>query len=768
MKFHGLSLDPFQQTAIEHIDAGHSVLVAAPTGTGKTLVADYLIEKILQADGEVIYTAPVKALSNQKYREYTEQLGRDKVGLVTGDLVINRDAPVRIMTTEILRNMLLEDTRATQGMGAAAESDDSSEPAEEPDEAERTELAATASPSDTQMPEINRLHAVIIDEIHFLDDPERGTVWEELLIYLPTRIRILGLSATASNLEEMAAWLSAIRETDVKVVREDKRAVPLEMYMASLDTQLVTQKRYNTLYKQWKNRRSGKGGGKKRGSRGGRGRGKKGRGRQSRGRKSRGGDQKIERTRHYHVFEMMQDSGFPALYFIFSRKLVERLAQGLARGPSGRRLARIAKKDEINAKLREFDKQFPGVLTGRTRATLKKGIAWHHAGIHVALKALVEELYEARLINALFCTSTFALGINMPARTVIFDSLTKFNGTDIVPLTVREFMQMAGRAGRRGIDVAGDIIVRQDFDQYEDVRPLLRKLVSEKSEPIESSFNLSFHSVVNLIARFDEDAIRAMLERSFKAFQSGNQAENLRRKISDRQSRMEASALENADELSDEQARASQKHRRKLAALRRELSEEERPRLWEDFQRKLQFLRTHKYLSADNELEPPARILRHIKIEEIFLTELILAGHLEDLDPNELFGSMCALVVTLPRSARIRRPEDDKWWEIFANFNDVYESDVIAHAEALVFSETVFTPEVMPLGERWAAGDALADILTEIQNPTDLSGDLVGAFRRAKDMVGQLRDVFFSDVARRKELTRLIRQVSRDEVEVLD
>lgn len=744
MKYRGLTLDPFQEDAIGHIEAGQSVLVAAPTGTGKTLVADYLTEHILEQDGEVIYTAPVKALSNQKYREYSALFGREKVGLVTGDLVINRDAPVRIMTTEILRNMLLEG-----GHGGIVTEDDASA---EPDEAERAELEETASPSDTHLHEIERLQAVIVDEIHFLDDDDRGTVWEELLIYLPTRIRILGLSATASNLEEMAAWLSEIRETDVQVVREDQRAVPLELYMASQQTDIVPVERYNKLYKKHQRGRGGKG----RRSRGGRGRGRKG---------SKGGG-KNSRTRHYHVFDMMQDWRFPALYFIFSRKLVEQLAEGLARGDAGRRLSRMADTKAINERLRAFEAQYPNVLSPRAKATLRKGIAWHHAGIHVALKALVEELYEARLINVLYCTSTFALGINMPARTVVFDSLTKFNGTDIVPLTVREFMQMAGRAGRRGIDEVGDVIVRQDFDDYDEVRGLLRNLISDRSEPVESSFNLSFHSVVNLIARFSEDEIRRMLERSFKAFQSSTQAAKLRERIEERE--VQLGDDEGGEDLTPQAVSKRRKQRRRLASLKRELAEEERPFLWEDFQRKLQFLRTYNYITADNELEPPARILRHIKMEEIFLTELILAGHLEDLTPEELFGTMCGLVVGLARSARIRKPSDDKWWAIFARFNEIFESEIVVHAEDLVDSETVFTPEVMPLGERWARGDSLNDILDDIQNPTDMSGDLVGAFRRAKDMVGQLRDVFFADVDRRKELTRLIRKVSRDEVEVLD
>jgi superfamily II RNA helicase len=747
MKYRGLTLDPFQADAINHVDRGHSVLVAAPTGTGKTLVADYLIEKILDNGGEVIYTAPVKALSNQKYREYTAQFGREKVGLVTGDLVINRDAPVRIMTTEILRNMLLEG-----GHGGIV--DDAAE-YEEPDERERAEIEQTPSPSGSFLPEIDRLQAVIVDEIHFLDDESRGTVWEELLIYLPTRIRILGLSATASNLEEMASWLTQIRETDVKVVRENQRAVPLDMYMASLQTGIVPVETYNKRYKHWKRGQSG--GGNKRGGRG-RGRGKS----------------KGKTTRHYHVFDMMDDDSFPALYFIFSRKLVEQLAEGLARGDAGKKLGRMADTKAINKHLRDFDDNFPNVLTPRAKATLRKGIAWHHAGIHVALKALVEELYEARLINALYCTSTFALGINMPARTVVFDGLTKFNGTEIVPLTVREYMQMAGRAGRRGIDEVGHVLVRQDFGRYDEVRGLLRKLMSDQSEPVESSFNLSFHSVVNLVARFGEDEIRDMLQRSFKAFQSSTSAAQLRERIAQSESNQreqdtpQIDSAEQADDLSPEGTRKRRTERRRLSTLKRELAEEERPRLWEDFQRKLQFLRTYNYLTADNQLEPPARILRHIKMEEIFLTELVLAGHLEDLTPEELFGTMCGLVVELSRTAKVRKPSDDKWWAIFARFNEVHDSDIVVDAEELVDSHAVFTPEVMPLGERWAHGDSLNDILDDIKNPTDMSGDLVGTFRRGKDMIGQLRDVFFADTDRRKELTRLIRKVSRDEVEVLD
>ncbi len=237
MQYRGFTLDRFQAEAIEHINNGRSVLVSAPTGTGKTLIADYLIEEILESGREVIYTAPVKALSNQKYRQYTRLFGEEKVGLVTGDIVINRDAPVRIMTTEILRNMLLQGPPEVE-----AHLTDS----------ERDQFLETAPPSNTQMPEISRLAAVIIDEIHFVDDDDRGTVWEELLIYLPPEVRILGLSATLSNLDDFAGWLSSIRGEQVEVVWEYERAVPLNVSLANAEAGIVDLKTFKRGYKQFK------------------------------------------------------------------------------------------------------------------------------------------------------------------------------------------------------------------------------------------------------------------------------------------------------------------------------------------------------------------------------------------------------------------------------------------------------------------------------------------------------------------------------------
>ena len=728
MEYRGLTLDPFQEEAVTHIENDHSVLVAAPTGTGKTLIADYLIEEILEDGGEIVYTAPVKALSNQKYREYCRAHGEENVGLITGDLVINRDAPLRIMTTEILRNVLLEGGMAPVE-GADGKDGGPAEGAEATDE-EDDELG---TPSEFDIPRLEDLQAVIIDEIHFLDDRDRGTTWEELLIYLPSRIRILGLSATLSNLEEFADWLTEIRETDVKVVREEERAVPLEFWLASLPTGIVSIEEYDRAWDEWN----------------------------SHG----GGDAPF--SKHVDVLEMMPPEQFPALFFIFSRSMVEQLSFGLSRSRIGQEFYEMTDTAAINERLEQFDREYPGVLTGKLKSMYRKGIAAHHAGLHVALKALVEELYEQKLLNIVYCTSTFALGINMPARTVVFDSLQKYNGREFAPLTVREFMQMGGRAGRRGIDPEGDIVIRQDFDDYGEVRNLLDRLLSDKSEPVTSSFNLSFHSVVNLLRNHSEERIKTLLERSFMAYQSRQDAGDLREELEEIESEINEKESDRGTPTPSDLVNM-RRDRREVAKLRRKLTEAERPRLWEEFQRKVNFLRTYNYIGPNNELFDAAEILKHIKFEEIFLTELILEGLIEDRDPDELFGLLCGLVHNLPRKATVDKPRDDKWWEIFSNINTVFESDIVQRAAELTDTEASLTPEMMPLGERWAKGESLSEILQSIHHRTDLSGGLVGAFRRAKDLVGQLREVHREDPTRRKEYAQLIRKVSRDEVQVLD
>ncbi|HCH61395.1 MAG TPA: helicase, partial [Deltaproteobacteria bacterium] len=436
-EYRGHSLDRFQSEAIHALQQGHSVLVCAPTGTGKTMVADWLVEDALARGKEVIYTAPVKALSNQKFRDYCKLLGEERVGLVTGDLVIRRDAPCRVMTTEILRNMLLSGERV-------------------PD-----------------------LAAVIIDEIHFLDDRERGTTWEEVLIYLPSRVRIVGLSATLSNVRQFSSWLSEVRGHPVSVVEEYKRAVPLTFRVATREGRLRTPKDMGGFYKNWARKNAHRLRQLK----------KKTRQRPQRGRRN---PPRIgSPTRHTDIFDLLWPDHAPYLYFVFSRRDTESMARSLVRQLDFPLLNR-EERDQVRAHLDEFCSE-PGAaaaLDPELAFLYRTGVAFHHAGLHVHLKALVEELYERRLIKVLYCTGTFALGINMPARTAVFDRLERYDGRGMIPLPAREFMQMAGRAGRRGLDDEGLVVTRCPIDQWPDLEPQLTQYLQGRTEPVRSRFGL--------------------------------------------------------------------------------------------------------------------------------------------------------------------------------------------------------------------------------------------------------------------------------------
>lgn len=713
--WHGLTLDPFQQQALAAIDKGHSVLVSAPTGTGKTLIADYLVDQVLAEGARIIYTAPVKALGNQKYREYCRQFGEENVGIITGDVVINHDAPLRVMTTEILRNILL------QGVGPAGEAE-----------------------------ELGDVRAVILDELHFLDDPERGTVWEEVLIYLPPDVRILGLSATLSNLEELAGWLAAIRPGDITVVREDKRAVPLTFRLGNREVGILNVEDFRARKRGWdKQRKRERPAAKSRGRRDRRPRQRE--------------DEDTRETHHLDLIDRLAPEDLPALYFVFSRRATERCAGSLAR--RRRRFLDADEQDAVDRELRQFRKDNPNVLQPHHVAMYGRGIAFHHAGLNVALKNLVETLYEQRLIKILYCTSTFALGINMPARTVLFDALEKYNGKEVAPLTVRQFMQKAGRAGRRGLDTEGQVVIKMDFSQYSNLHDLLDRLLAAEHEPVQSAFNLSFHSVVNLLERFDEEAIRNILDRSFFAFQQTSRQQGLRDAIDLEKTRLDM-ATTDAVRPAEVLEQQKEKYERNLAKLERRMFKQQE-RLWEGFQEKVRFLQQIGYLTPSGEFAAGARIVRSVQIEEMFVTELVLAGLLEDLAPAELFGLCTGLVNSLPRQVHVSANLPDAIEERLSDVVAIFEGPIVSTAQKMAGGEPCCDIAMMALGTLWANGESLEDLADRLRSATDVTGDLVGAFRRAKDLVGHLRLVYWEDEDRRRELAAIIKAVTRDEVEAL-
>ena len=466
----GFEPDDFQLEAFDGIDDGHHVIVAAPTGAGKTLVADYAVDRVLASGGRVFYTTPIKALSNQKFFDLGEQFGRDQVGLLTGDNSINGDAPVVVMTTEVLRNMLYAGT------------------------------------------DLDALSTVVLDEVHYLQDAYRGPVWEEVIIHLPRRIRLICLSATVSNADELAAWIETVRG-ETRLVVETRRPVELtNLYMvgerSGSHTHLlrtVKGSEPNPKGFRYDNQPSN-----------GRRRGGKGRGSD----RSKGRSRPRWRTpRRIDVIKTLKDRDLlPAIYFIFSRAGCDDAARAVI--DSGLRLTgpeqRRQVADIVDSHVQGLDPADLEVLDfDRFRRGLMAGVAAHHAGMVPPFKEAVEACFIAGLVKVVFATETLALGVNMPARTVVIEKLTKFTGETHEFLTPAQYTQLTGRAGRRGIDSHGQAVVLWSpyttFEQISD-------LALSKRFVLRSSFRPTYNMAANLVRRYSQDRARQLLNLSFAQY----------------------------------------------------------------------------------------------------------------------------------------------------------------------------------------------------------------------------------------------------------
>ena len=381
------TLSRFQLLAVDAIRSGRNVLVSAPTGAGKTLVAEYAIEEAVRAGRRVIYTAPIKALSNQKYRDFQDDPTID-VGLMTGDVSIRQSAPVLIMTTEILRNAIFESPRL-----------------------------------------LNDVAYVIFDEVHYLDDRERGTVWEESLIFLPKETRIISLSATVANVEELGGWMREIRPQDLDVIVDAKRPVPLSHWVHCPEHGTFDASKVDRIRKMEEKRAASEAPPRRSSRRRGRGRGR-GRGRPA-------------PPDPMPLFDDIVDKKMlPALVFSFSRKDCERLAlknehRKLLSPDESRRM------EDLQEELIELFQLDRGHLRGEVFRLARSGVAYHHAGMLPIYKEVVERMFTGGLLKLLFTTETFALGINMPARAVVFAGLRKYDGVSFDYLRTRDYMQMA-------------------------------------------------------------------------------------------------------------------------------------------------------------------------------------------------------------------------------------------------------------------------------------------------------------------------------------
>ncbi|MBP6684018.1 MAG: DEAD/DEAH box helicase [Leucobacter sp.] len=601
-------LDPFQRNACERLEAGRSVLVAAPTGSGKTTVAEFAVYLARrERNAKIFYTTPIKALSNQKFHELCAEYGEEEVGLLTGDVNLRGDAPIVVMTTEVLRNMIYADSKT-----------------------------------------LDDLAFVVLDEVHFLGDRFRGAVWEEIILHLPRTVRLVSLSATVSNAEEFGDWMHAVRgETDV--VLSEHRPVPLYQHV-------LTSKALMPLFvdREGELARAGKVnpelwmlGGRGRGGRGGRDGGR------DRGR-SRGG-QPQRRTRRISRGDIAraldETQLLPAIVFIFSRNGCDQavrqcMFEGITLTTREEReeIRRVAFK--LVDSLSEEDRRV--LETREWIAGLERGVAAHHAGLLPAFKAVVEELFQRRLVKLVFATETLALGINMPARAVVIERLDKFNGEQRVPLTSGEFTQLTGRAGRRGIDVEGhSVVVWSDAVDVEE----LSQLAGTRSFPVKSTFRPTANMAVNLLQRLSYEQARDTLELSFAQFQADRAVVDQARELQSAQSSLkgyeQAAARAHGSDKKRWEDRA-RKLRRQLERGRRQVANRTGT-IARTFERVVEELLELGYLSGDTrdgglDVAPYGEVLRRIYGErDLLVAECLRLDLWRGLDANGLAAMCCAL-----------------------------------------------------------------------------------------------------------------------------
>jgi len=614
--------DRFQQEAIDHINRGHSVIVSAPTGAGKTAIAEHVIQSCLDQNVGVIYTAPIKALSNQKYRDFQGRY-TDKIGILTGDVSINADAPVLIMTTEIFRNKVLDEPES-----------------------------------------LKKYSWIIFDEIHYLDNYERGTVWEESLVFLPKHMNILGLSATIPNIKQLADWITSIHNKPTQVVIEEKRPVPLHFFFQCNNQVLdkIVNLRKTAAAKANK--------------------------------------------LHGLLDYIRAQEGLPCIYFVFGRKRTEDLAFELSNYNFLNKNEQLEIEKMFNSLCERFD------LVNETSASLvypliKRGIAYHHAGMLPTLKEIIERLFTSRLIKVIFTTETFALGINMPSRSVVFDELRKYYGRYIRPLKTRDFYQMAGRAGRRGIDDEGFVYCRINLNRIkpEEVKEVLYNL----PEKVNSQFNTSYATVLNLYEKYN-DGLFKIYPLTLHYFQTKKKEQD------------EALRLLGA---------------------------------------KLKLLKDNSHIQ-DNALTPKGKFAKAVYGYELILAELYEQNIFEQLDECEL-GVIAVSAVFEPRKNQEILNISKNTRRIKALCEELHKKIKIQEARARIypFSKTPYFHLALAM-EYWLKGTAFS----KISRFTDTDeGEIVRYFRMAIQILREIRDNPVSSTLLKDRIRETIRIINRDVID---
>ena len=729
-------LDDFQKEACEIIDNGESVVVCAPTGAGKTVIAQHAINNALKQGCRIFYTTPLKALSNQKFYDFYEQYGADKVGLLTGDTSINRGAQIVIMTTEVFRNMLYG-----TNFGAVADN-------------------------------LKDVRYVVLDEVHYMNDEQRGTVWEESIIYCPTNIQIIALSATVANCDELTNWINTVH-SKTKLVNTDFRPVPLRFFYFDssqpykLLPLLTPDGKLNNKIKpekpQW----------------------------------ARGKD-KRKKTYVKQIIQNLADNDMlPAIYFTFSRKKCDEQMEKC----SGLGLNTRKEQEEIKAFIEEFIAENPHLYGNKHIEYLIQGVASHHAGLLPAWKNLVEKLFQKGLIKVVFATETLAAGINMPARSTVISSTSKRTDSGHRMLTANEFLQMSGRAGRRGMDEVGYVtVVGTPFQTPEEVA----ELVLSDSNPLESKFSPSYSMVLNLLQRFNLEESKELILKSFGYYSSDYrlkpilfQLEQYDKEIEERsficpnklsddkmleydklrflyvQNRqtykkivkqekskhrpLSPEVLEfgkrNKEELHKLQTFACdtcklyKKHSKNLEVLKRIDSkkkkllkeiEKQKDIYWNKFIAHRAVLKEYGYIQNDYPTEKGKTTSQIRSENELYLAEIIFSGVLENLTPSQLAGVICALTTEELRTEIPYIPFSEPVRKTLNQIRNIKRKLEKVQSKYDIEAPLYINPYFSSLIELWVEGAEWETVSEQIEIG---EGDIVRAFKRVVDVLRQLTTI---------------------------
>ena len=728
-------LDDFQKDACKFIDEGKSVVVCAPTGAGKTVIAQHAINRAIDENMRIFYTTPLKALSNQKYYDFSEQYGFEKVGLLTGDTSINRNAQIVVMTTEVFRNMLYG-----TNFGAVADN-------------------------------LQNVKYVVLDEVHYMNDEQRGTVWEESIIYCPTNVQIIALSATVANADELTDWINTVHSKTV-LVDTDFRPVPLKFYYfdSSQPTKLLPlltpSGQLNKKIRPEK-RLFGK---------------------------------KLQNKRSYVkdiVNNLKENDMLPAIYFTFSRKKCDEQMEKCA----SLDLITRGEQAQIKQFVDEYIAENPHLYNNKHLEYLYHGVASHHAGLLPGWKNLVEKLFQKGLIKVVFATETLAAGINMPARSTVISSTSKRTDSGHRMLTASEFLQMSGRAGRRGMDEVGYVvIVGTQFQSPEEVA----ELVLSDANPLESRFSPSYSMVLNLLQRFSLEEAKELILKSFGYFSAGSRLQPLLKAKDQLQDDISSREFICPSKLSDtqlfvydkirhiyvqnrqtykkicKQERAKnrplsqealqfgketklllqkmhnypcdtcklyKKHSKNIEVISRfsirlkKLEKEidrQRDIFWNKFLAHRSVLIDMGYLNNDYPTEHGVTTSQIRSENELFIAEIIFSNILENLTPAQLAAVICAITTEdlridipyLPISERVR-----KTLNLIRNIRRKIEK---VQNRYMVEAPMYINPYFSSLIELWVEGAEWETITEQIDMG---EGDIVRSFKRVVDVLRQFTTI---------------------------